>query len=186
MRQKLITATIAIVVLAPALRVGAVCCDDTAIYIKQGYHVNKQWPWPYVCPDRIAVREPFCIMVNNGWRRENLLGAHHFNPDTNQLTSAGQLRVQWIMTQAPPDHRNIFVERAFEADINSQRMASVRDYATKVSIDGREPQIAQTTIQFEGRPAAVVDMTNTKFLQAMPAPVLPAAPAASSGSSAAQ
>jgi len=112
MRQKLITATIAVVVLAPALRVGAVCCDDTAMYIKQGYHVNKQWPWPYVCPDRIAVREPFCIMVNNGWRRENLLGAHHFNPDSNQLTSAGQLRVQWIMTQAPPDHRNIFVERA--------------------------------------------------------------------------
>ena len=186
MRQTLIAAAFAVVVLAPAVRVGAVCMDDTASYVKHGYYVNKQWPWPYVCPDRIAVREPFCIMVNNGWRRENLLGAHHFNPDTNQLTSAGQLRVQWIMTQAPPDHRNIYVERALESNVNAQRMVSVRDYATKVSIDGREPQIAQTTIQFEGRPAAVVDMTNTKFLQAMPAPVLPAAQSASSSSSAAQ
>jgi hypothetical protein len=185
MRKTLIVVATA-VVLAPALRAGAVCCDDTASYVKHGYYVNKQWPWPYVCPDRIAVREPFCIMINNGWRRENLLGAHHFNPDTNQLTPAGQLRVQWIMTQAPPDHRNIFVERALEANVNEQRMASIRDFAHKVSIDGREPQIAQTTIQFEGRPASVVDMTNTKFLQAMPAPALPAAPAASSSSSAAQ
>src|SRR3954469_24368548 len=149
MRKTLIVVATALV-LAPALRAGAVCCDDTAHYIKHGYYVNRQWPWPYVCPDRIAVREPFCMMINNGWRRENLLGAHHFNPDTNQLNAAGQLRVQWILTQAPPDHRSIFVERSLDAKIATQRLAAVRDYSTQIAFDGRTPQIAETTLMSEG------------------------------------
>jgi hypothetical protein len=165
----------ALVVLASVQRTDAVCLDETAHYVKRGYHVNKMWPWPYVCPDRVAVREPFCIMVNNGWRRQNLLGAHHFNPETNQLNGAGQLRVQWIMTQTPPDRRNIFVERALEANVNAQRLAAVRDYATQVAVDARPPQVAETHLVSEGRPASVVDATNVKFQQAMPAPVLPAA-----------
>ncbi len=184
MRRNLLAAAAAIVVLTTVQHAGAVCCDDTAIYVKRGYYTNEMWPWPYVCPDRISVREPFAIMVNNGWRRENLLGAHHFVPETNQLNAAGQLRVQWIMTQAPPDRRNIFVERALDPNVNTQRMAAVRDYATQVAMDGRAPQIAQTNLIFEGRPASVVDATNTKFQQAMPVPVLPAAQSTSSGTTA--
>lgn len=175
MRRTIIAAAASVVVLASVHRADAVCCDDTALYIKHGYHMNQQWPWPYVCPDRIAVQEPFCIMVNNGWRRQNLLGAHHFNPDTNQLNAAGQLKVQWIMTQAPPDRRSIFVERALDTKLNTQRLAAIREYATQVATDGRMPQVAETSLMSEGRPAAVVDATNVKFQQAMPAPVLPAA-----------
>jgi hypothetical protein len=182
MRRTYLAAAVAVVVIASAQQASAVCCDDTAAYIKQGYHANQMWPWPYVCPDRIAVREPFCLMISNGWRRQNLIGAHHFIPDTNQLNAAGQLRVQWIMTQAPPDRRSIFVERALDQSINSQRIAAVQEYATQVTIDGRSPQVAQTHLVSEGRPASVVDFTNTKFQQSMPVPVLPAAqPSGSTG-----
>jgi hypothetical protein len=159
----------------------AVFFDDGAHYVKRGYHANQMWPWPYQCPDRIAVREPFSLMVNNGWRRQNLLGAHHFNADTNQLTTAGELRVQSIMTQAPVDRRNIFIERSLAADTNAARLTAVRDYATQVSTNGRTPQVEETYLVSEGRPAAVVDATNVKFMQAMPAPVLPAATATSTG-----
>ena len=76
MRRTICAAAGIVVLLAGVESAHAVCFDDTAIYVKQGYHMNRQWPWPYVCPDRIAVQEPFCIMVNNGWRRQNLLGAH--------------------------------------------------------------------------------------------------------------
>jgi hypothetical protein len=114
-------------------------------------------------------------MINNGWRRENMLGSHHFNPDTNQLNAAGQLRVQWVMTQAPPDRRGIFVERTLDQNSNNQRMTAVQEYATQVAIDGRPPQVTQTHLVTEGRPATVVDFTNTKFQQSMPVPVLPAA-----------
>ena len=77
--------------------------EDRYHEVRRGYHRNEAWPWPYICPDRVAVREPFAAMVNNGWRRQNLLGTHHFNMETNQLTTAGQLRVHWIMTQARPN-----------------------------------------------------------------------------------
>jgi hypothetical protein len=123
-------------------------------------------------------------MVNNGWRRENLLGSHHFIPETNQLNAAGQLRVQWIMTQAPPDRRTIFVERTLDQSTTNQRIAAVQEYSTQVAMDGRTPQVSQTHLVSEGRPATLVDFTNTKFQQSMPAPVLPAAQASSSGSSA--
>ncbi len=173
--RHLLFAAVAVIAVAGSERAAVgVCLDDGAHYVKHGYHVNQMWPWPYVCPDRIAVREPFCLMVNNGWRRQNLLGAHHFNPDTNQLTTAGELRVQWIMTQAPVERRNIFVERSLDPNTDAARLAAVRDYGTKVSIDGRMPNVEETYLMAEGRPAAIVDVTNVKFMQAMPAPVLPA------------
>jgi hypothetical protein len=175
MCRTIFAAAAAVVVIASTRQVSAVCCDDAAMYVKQGYHANAMWPWPYVCPDRIAVREPFCIMVNNGWRRQNLIGAHHFNPETNQLNPAGQLRVQWTMTQAPADRRSIFVERSLDQNVNNQRIAAVQEYAAQVALDGRAPQVAQTHLVSEGRPASVVDFTNTKFQQSMPLPVLPAA-----------
>lgn len=177
--------TMALLIVAGAAQTAlAVFADDAAHYVKQGYYENRMWPWPYTCPDRIAVREPFCIMVNNGWRRQNLIGAHYFNPETNKLTTAGELRVQWIMTQAPPDRRSIFVERTLDPQLNAEHLAVVREYATKVSMDGRPPQIEETYMVSEGRPASVVDATNVKFLQSMPAPVLPAAgPGTSSSSS---
>ena len=181
MRRTFLAVAAAMVVMSSVPRANAVFVDDTVHYVRSGYHTNVQWPWPYVCPDRIAVREPFCLMVNNGWRRENLLGAHHFNPETNQLNAAGQLRVQWILTQAPPDRRDIFVERSLDPQINAKRQAAVREYGAKVAMDGRVPLVAETFIASEGRPAAVVDATNVKFQQAMPAPVLPAAQSTTSG-----
>lgn len=175
MRRTILTAAAAVAVIASARQASAVCCDDAAAYVKQGYYANAAWPWPYVCPDRIAVREPFCIMVNNGWRRQNLIGSHHFVPETNQLNAAGQLRIQWIMTQAPPDRRNIFVERSLDPNVSNQRIAAVQEYSTAVALDGRAAPVAQTHLVSEGRPASVVDFTNTKFQQSMPLPVLPAA-----------
>ena len=72
----------------------AVWFEDTYHNIKRGYHRNEAWPFPFFCPDRASVREPFRIMVDNGWRRQNLLGEHHFNAETNRLTTAGELRAE--------------------------------------------------------------------------------------------
>jgi len=182
MHRTFLAAAASALILATVHQAKAVCLDDAAGYVKHGYHANAQWPWPYVCPDRIAVREPFCIMVNNGWRRQNLLGAHYFNPETNQLNAAGQLRVQWILTQAPADRRSIFVERALNPEANRKRLAAVRDYAAQVAVDSRTPQVSETYLISEGRPAAVVDAINVKFQQSMPTPVLPAAQASGSTS----
>jgi hypothetical protein len=152
----------------------AVWFEDSYHNIKRGYHRNVAWPWPHVCPDRVAAREPFRVMVDNGWRRQNLLGPHHFNAETHRLTTAGELRVHWIMTQAPPERRSIFIERAAQPDVTAERLAVVREYAAQVAIDGQEPQAFESHLVSEGRPASVVDATNVRFYESVKAPVLPA------------
>ena len=59
------------------------------------------WPAPFNCPDRQTVRAPFAIMVNNGWRRQNMLGDFHFEATTGQLTEAGKLKIRWIVIRGP-------------------------------------------------------------------------------------
>lgn len=163
----------AVVVLGCSSSASAVWVDSVVHYVETGYHRNVEWPWPFICPDRMAVRAPFDMMVKNGWRRQNLLGDHHFDPETHELNTAGELKVQWIMTQVPTPHRQIFVERSIEPSVTSKRMASAQEYAQVVAIDGQTPQVFGTHLLSEGRPAQIVDLTNVRFLESMPAPVLP-------------
>jgi hypothetical protein len=85
------------------------------------------------------------------------------------------------MTQAPAERRNIFVERSLDVEANAKRIAAAREFAAKVVPDGQTPNVEETFLISEGRPAAVVDLTNVKFMQSMPAPVLPAVSASSTG-----
>jgi hypothetical protein len=175
MRRTILTILGLLAVVGGAPSAWGVVFDHTAHYIKRGYHRNVDWPWPYVCPDRAAVRQPFGIMVENGWRRQNLLGDHHFNPNGSGLTTAGELKVRWIATQAPSAHRNIFVERSIDPSVTADRLATAREYAAIVAIDGQAPQVYETNLVSEGRPASVVDAINVRFQESAPAPVLPAA-----------
>lgn len=173
--RRMILVTMAVGMVAGAVsQAGAVGFDSAVRYVKSGYHRNVEWPWPYVCDDRIAVRQPFAIMVNNGWRHQNLLGQHHFDPTTEQLTKAGELKVQWIATQTPPNRRQIFVERSINPQVTEQRMAVARDYAAHIGTDGQPPQVYDTYLVSEGRPASIVDAVNVRFHESMPPPVLPA------------
>jgi hypothetical protein len=173
MRRTILAAVFTSLIAGWAGSASAVFVDSAAHYIRRGYYRNVQWPWPYVCPDRIAAREPFDIMIRNGWRRQNLIGSHYFQPGTNKLNVAGELQVRWIMTQAPPARRQVFIERSVDPNVTAARLATVREYATQVAIDGRVPPVAETSLMAEGRPAATVDWTNVQFIEHMPPPVLP-------------
>jgi hypothetical protein len=172
MRQVIIAA---VIVTIGAAFASAAHVDRVAWYVRCGYWQNVDWPWPYVCSDRTATREPFDIMVRNGWQRQNLLGAHHFTEDGSRLTTAGELKVRWIMTQAPPAHRGMFVERAVDPAVTASRLAAARQYAEKVEVNGQTPVVEETFLFSEGRPAAMVDAVNTRFQESMPPPVLPTA-----------
>jgi len=174
MRRTIIVSLAAVVLAGGARSASAVFVDSMAHHVKRGYRQNVLWPWPYICPDRMAVREPFAIMVNNGWRRQNLLGSHYFDPQTQQLTTAGELHVRWILTQAPPERRQLFIERSIDPAVTAQRVAAARQYASLVAVDGQVPPIYETNLMAEGRPATMVDMTNVRFMENMPVPVLPA------------
>ena len=174
MRRAIIVTLAAVMLAGGAQSAFAVFVDSMGHRVKRGYHQNVAWPWPYICPDRMAVREPFAIMVTNGWRRQNLLGSHYFDPQTQQLTTAGELQIRWILTQAPPERRQLFVERSIDPAVTAQRVAAARQYASLVSDNGQLPPIYETNLMAEGRPATMVDMTNVRFMENMPLPVLPA------------
>lgn len=133
-------------------------------YLETGRQANAMWPYPYVCPDRIRAHAPFDSMVNNGWRRQNLLGRHHFDADTGKLTRAGELKVRWILTQTPPNRRQIFIERGIEASITDQRIAYAQEYASGLALDGTEASVVDTHIVSEGRPAGVVDRERSLYI----------------------
>jgi len=143
---------------------------------------NNCWPKPFVPPDRVSVRAPFVLMVNNGWRRQNLLADHHFDEETNNLNDAGKLKVRWIMTEAPPHHRTIYVRQANTPEATAERLALVEQCAAQYVREGEHPTVRETTLDASGWPAARVDMIDRRWLDSTPDPRLPAPDTGSSGS----
>jgi hypothetical protein len=138
------------------------------------------WPEPFNGPDRAVTRMPFAIQVNNGWRRQNMLGEFHFDAG-GQLTEAGRNKVRWILTTCPQQHRFIYIHIADKNDITMARMASVQQVAAEITPDN-VPPITLTSIAEGGAPADQVDLISRKYQATTPAPRLPAA---SSGDSSA-
>lgn len=150
------------------------CRGDFLESVARDFAERNRWPYPYVCPDRASVGAPFAIMVQNGWRRQNMLSEEHFKENGAELTEAGRLKVQRIMTEVPLPHRMIFVHRADTPEKTASRIQAVQQLATKVSPDGSPATVQETIVSPGGWPADRVDAVNRKFHTAVPAPQLPA------------
>lgn len=154
---------------------GNSCCHSGSICeaFWNGYCANVMWPSIYVQPARRGICESYAVMINNGWRRQNLLGDYHFKPESNELTKAGELKVQWILTQAPPHRRSIFVQRAGNEMQTAARVAQVNQYAANMSPPVGMIDVNDTHIVAEGRSAGAVDAMFVGFQANQPPPVLP-------------
>ena len=133
---------------------------------------NNAWPYPFLYADRVAVRAPFVVMVNNGWRRQNTLGAHHFREDSSDLTEAGEIKVRWILLEGPVHHQTIYVHAARTAEETAKRVDAVQQLAIKLVPTGALPAVLQTNIPPAGWPAGHIDDINRKFQSSMPEPRL--------------
>lgn len=143
---------------------------------------NNCWPEPFVGADRYAVRAPFVSMVDNGWRRQNLLADHHFEEGAPKLNEAGRIKARWIVTQAPKHHRTIYVSRADSSEMTDARVAAVQEYAAQLVEEGQIPPVLQTDLEALGWPAARVDMIDRSWQESAPAPRLPEPESSSSSS----
>ena len=139
------------------------------------------WPEPFVCADRATARAPYGIMVANGWQRQNLLGEYHFEPGTGQLTEAGRLKLRWILTAAPQQHRGVWVHRAMTEEETAARMAAVFGLASQITPRDL-PLVQPTSISDDGWPADQVDLIGRKFQSSTPPPRLPALSGSTGGS----
>ena len=149
---------------------------------RAGYYANVNWPKSYIPSSRRAVCQTYTAMIQNGWRRQNLLGHYHFDSNTNELTEAGKLKVNWILSQAPVDHRSVFVQRGVNEEQTAARIAAVHGNAANMSPAIGPIDVNDTHIVTEGHPAGAVDHTFVSFRENQPLPVLPA----STGSDAAE
>ena len=122
-------------------------------YIAEETCQNNRWPYPYVCADRQAEREPYEIMIQNGWRRQNLLADHYFQEKTGELTEPGQAVVRRIANDVPAPHRTIYVRKGQTPEQTAARVKAVHAYAARVAADGNVPPIVETNISPAGYPA---------------------------------
>jgi hypothetical protein len=153
-------------------------CQNTCGYgagdqFKQTYHTNAMWPQQYIWPARRGVCNAIELTIANGWRRNNLLGKYDFAPDGTGLSEAGKLRVERILTYAPPQRRMIFVTRTADPAETSGRVEAVQSFAASRLPGIGMIDVQETYLQDDGHPAAGVDAMLTGFGANQPAPVLP-------------
>jgi hypothetical protein len=134
------------------------------------WHRNNAWPEPFLSADRAAVREPFCIMTDNGWKMQNTVGTFLFT-DNQELNKAGELHVKWIVTQAPLHRRAVFVLRGDTKEQTDARIASVNAAVAKYA-GGAVPPVIPTDTEPTGWSASYVDAIATQLHSTIPAPRL--------------
>jgi hypothetical protein len=147
------------------------------------YIENVMWPQQYIRPARRGICQSTELMIANGWRRQNLLSKYHFEKDGAQLSEAGRLKVEWILTQAPAQRRTIYVQRTTDQELAAGRVAAVQELASTVSPGASNADIHETQLQDEGHPAGSIDAVFTGFRTHQMLPVLPPDRAGNSSSS---
>ncbi|MCE9551996.1 MAG: hypothetical protein K8T91_01275 [Planctomycetes bacterium] len=152
------------------------CLDKFFEDVDKGYHRNKYWPEPFIMQDRAFVAAPFVVMTQKGWEEQNLLGENYFKKETGELNESGQLKVRWIMTQAPLGFRTVYIERANSPQGTADRMDATRRFADRIAIGGEVPDVRESNMMVNGWPAEYSDMIITKFQQSTPDPRLPPDP----------
>ncbi len=169
-----------LITLVSATQVSAELLCEVFNSIARDVKRRQCWPEPFTGPDRAVTRAPFMVQVANGWRRQNMLGEFHFERGTGQLTEAGRLKVRWILTAGPQQHRLIYVHTAEKDEETSIRIAAVQQLAAQIAPNDLPP-VLPTSISDEGWPADEVDLIGRKFQATTPPPRLPA-PTSTDGS----
>ena len=174
------------IVTLTAIPLSADCLCDFVNSVARDTKRRNCWPAPFVCMDRQAVRAPFAIEVENGWRKQNMLGDFYFEPTTGQINEAGKLKIRWIVIEAPEQHREIFVHIAQSNEETQARLAAVAAVATEAASlapQGQVPPITQTSISDSGTPADRLDLIQRKYMNSVRDPRLPAQANQGGGSS---
>jgi hypothetical protein len=136
------------------------------------FHRNNAWPEPFVFADRQTVYAAFHMMEVKGWQQQNTLSAHHFESGRAQLTEAGALKVQAILTEAPVRYRAVFVPTASTPEETQARFQAVREVAQRHMPPGMPAMVFVTTGTAPEHPGEGIDRTLRGFQDSRPAPVL--------------
>ena len=149
--------------------------------ITQGTHRNNAWPEPFIYQDRQGVGAHFGAMINKGWEHQNLLSDHHFEDGAAAVSQAGQLKMKWILTQAPQSQRVIFVQKGVNVAQTQARLGLVQQVAAGILPQGESPVVAVSNLDATGWSAETIVAVGRKFQASTPEPRLPKSEGGSGG-----
>jgi len=152
----LIRLSIAVIALGYALSLSAGEIGDFLSSFPRDFKRRNAWPEPFVFADRVTVHQAMASQVAAGWERQNLLSDFHFLPGGKDLTEDGRMRVQWIMTEVPEMHRQIYVHRANTPQETAVRMQTVQRLVTQSAYPISVP-VLESTRTDDGWPADHID-----------------------------
>lgn len=132
---------------------------------------NNAWPQPFRAADAAAVVAPFEIMKNNGWREHNTLGSIVFNNEQD-LSEAGLLKIDWIITQAPSNQRVIYVKSGRTPEQTATRVESVQLAVSQMLPTGPLPQIIVTDIEPPTSSGSYQTLIHRALVRTTPSPRL--------------
>ena len=137
------------------------------------WHRMNAWPEPFQFAAREVTISPLVEMTNAGWRLQNTLSDHLFDVQTQDLTTAGQLKLRWIATQTPLHRRTIHVLRSYEPGATELRMQSVDRHLDKFAPEGARPSVVLTDKIPAGGSGEYLENIDRQLKSSVPAPGLP-------------
>jgi len=137
------------------------------------WHRNNAWPEPFLHADRELVRTPLIAMTDNGWQAQNTLSDHLFDAESQALTQAGKLKVRWIVTQAPPHRRTVFVLRGATSEATAARVEAVQKVIATWTSGEHQPDVLLTDTIPVGGSGDYFDAVDRQLKQSIPPPRLP-------------
>ncbi|MBC8355510.1 MAG: hypothetical protein H8E66_26325 [Planctomycetes bacterium] len=145
------------------------------------WHRMNSWPEPFLHADKDLVRQPLIAMTDRGWRMQNTLSDHLFDVEKQTLTQAGALKVRWIVTQAPPHRRTVFVLRGATPEATLARVDDVQATVAQMVPQGARPQVQLTDVTPVGGSGDYFDAVDRARKDSIPAPRLPEAQGTTGG-----
>jgi hypothetical protein len=102
------------------------------------------------------------------------LNDHFFGAEHQDINQAGELKLRWIVTQAPPHRRTVFILRGPTPAATNARIAAVQHAMDKFVLDGPRPEVLITNIIPPGASGDYFDQVDRQLKESIPAPRLPA------------
>jgi hypothetical protein len=111
--------------------------------------------------------------AQNGWYAASTLSSLHFNPETQVLTEAGELKVREIVTQHPEPYRTVFVVKGLSDRASAIRKDSIQQAISRIVTEGGMPDVQLVTVEPRGWPAEEIDAVERSYRSTRPQPRLP-------------
>ena len=137
------------------------------------YHRMSCWPEPFQHADKQVTVQPLIAMTDAGWRRQNTMSDHFFDPQKQVLSQAGKMKVRWIATQAPMHRRTVFVLRGPAPEATAVRVNTVKEYLTELLPEGPRPEVLLTDTIPPGASGDYFDEVDRQLKSSVPVPRLP-------------